>query len=97
MYTPSPIDTSDITLPKELSQLLEKLAENVHEAWAQGRIKDGWSYGEKRDDTNKKHPCLVPYNELPEDEKEYDRRTALETLKLVTALGYEIKKTPKDI
>lgn len=96
MYTPTPIDTTDISLPDELLSLREQIAKNVHEAWAKGRIDDGWSYGEKRDDANKKHPCLVPYDELPESEKEYDRRTAFETLKLVIALGYEIKRTEKD-
>ncbi|MCR5162371.1 MAG: hypothetical protein K6C06_11425, partial [Lachnospiraceae bacterium] len=37
-------------------------------------------------------PCLVPYDELPEREKDYDRMTAMETLKLIIKLGYEIKK-----
>ncbi|MBR5307530.1 MAG: Ryanodine receptor Ryr [Clostridia bacterium] len=96
MYTPTPIDTTDISLPEELLSLREQIAKNVHEAWAKGRIDDGWSYGEKRDDANKKHPCLVPYDELPESEKDYDRRTAFETLKLVIALGYEIKRTEKN-
>ena len=92
MYTPEPIDTSKITLPEELLELTEKIAENVHENWAVGRISEGWSYGEKRDDAQKKTPCLVPYGELSESEKEYDRRTALETLKLIVALGYKISK-----
>jgi ryanodine receptor 2 len=92
MYTPEPIDTSKITLHEELLELTEKIAENVHENWAKGRLEEGWSYGEKRDDAQKKTPCLVPYAELSENEKEYDRRTALETLKLIVALGYKISK-----
>lgn len=92
MYTPEPIDTSKITLHGELLELTEKIAENVHENWAKGRLEEGWSYGEKRDDAQKKTPCLVPYAELSENEKEYDRRTALETLKLIVALGYKISK-----
>ena len=92
MYTPEPIDTSKITLPEELLELTEKIAENVHENWAVGRISEGWSYGEKRDDAQKKTPCLVPYHKLSVSEKEYDRRTALETLKLIVALGYKISK-----
>jgi len=91
-YKPTPIDTSNINLPEELLALAEKLAENTHEVWAQGRIAEGWTYGEVRDDANKKHPCLVPYSYLPESEKEYDRRTSLETLKCVIKLGYKIKK-----
>ena len=92
MYIPKPIDTSDINLPADLLDLTEKIAENVHENWAAGRIAEGWTYGEKRDDTNKVTPCLVSYSELSESEKSYDRNTALETLKLIVALGYKIEK-----
>lgn len=89
-YVPKPIDTSDVILPENVLALAEKLAENTHEVWAQGRINDGWSYGEQRDDASKKHPCLIPYDELSESEKEYDRATAMETLKLIIKLGFEI-------
>ena len=92
MYIPKPIDTSNVTLPEELILLTEKIAENVHEVWSQNRINDGWKYGEVRDDAKKETPCLIPYDELPESEKEYDRNTALETIKLIIKLGYEIKK-----
>lgn len=90
-YTPSPIDTSDVTLPEDILSLAEKLAENTHEVWALGRVNDGWTYGEKRDDAAKKHPCLIPYDELPDSEKEYDRSTAMETLKLILKLGFKIE------
>lgn len=89
-YTPSPIDTSDIDLPAELNELVEKLAKNVHEVWAKSRIDEGWKYGAQRDDTKKQHPCLVAYEELPEIEKEYDRNTAIGTIKLIQKLGFEI-------
>ncbi len=92
MYKPTPLDTKNIAIPEELVELTEKIAENVHDIWAVGRIKEGWTYGEKRDDTKKETPCLVPYSELPESEKEYDRNTALETIKLIIKLGYDIKK-----
>ena len=92
MYTPHPIDTTKIILPDDLLELTEKIAENVHEVWSKGRIAEGWTYGEKRDDNKKETPCLVPYSELPENEKEYDRNTALETIKTILSLGYEIQK-----
>ncbi len=92
MYIPCPIDTNNIELPKELLELTEKIAENVHENWSRGRIADGWTFGEVRDDTLKTTPCLVPYNELSEKEKEYDRVTAIQTLKSIVALGYKIEK-----
>lgn len=92
MYNPKPLDTSNIELPEELLALTEKIAENVHDVWSLGRINEGWTYGEVRDDAKKQTPCLVPYDELTDSEKEYDRNTALETLKLIKALGYSIEK-----
>lgn len=92
MYEPKPADTSRVVIPEELLALAEKLAENVHENWAQARIAEGWTYGQVRDDEKKTTPCLVPYGELPEIEKEYDRVTALQTLKLIVALGFRIEK-----
>jgi hypothetical protein len=89
-YLPVPIDTSSVTLPESLDRLLERLAENTHDVWAAQRLSEGWTRGPSRDDVAKKHPCLVPYNQLPETEKEYDRRTAAETLKAILMLGYRI-------
>lgn len=91
-YTPKPIDTNGVELPEELSSLAEEIAKNVHEVWCQNRINEGWTYGDKRDDTNKKHPCLVSYEDLSESEKDYDRATSQETIKLILKLGFEIKK-----
>ena len=95
MYKPRPIDTSNIELPDDIVQLTEQLAENNHDLWTQQRIAEGWAHGPERDDTNKKHPDLVPYSDLPESEKEYDRRAAMETLKAILALGYRIELPPK--
>lgn len=92
MYIPKPTDTNDIKLSDDLLALTEKIAENAHEVWAAGRIAEGWTYGEKKDDTEKTTPCMVPYDRLPESEKEYDRNTVLETLKLIIKYGYKIIK-----
>ncbi|MBQ3285463.1 MAG: Ryanodine receptor Ryr [Ruminococcus sp.] len=92
MYNPKPIDTSSVELSSELTELTEKLAENVHDIWAQGRIKEGWTYGKERNDALKQTPCLVPYDELPESEKEYDRNTAVSTVKMILAMGFRIEK-----
>ena len=91
-YVPQPMDTSDIQLTEELNVLVEQMAKNVHEVWAQSRMVQGWTYGEERNDTLKQHPCLVPYEELPEVEKAYDRDTALGTLKLICKLGFKISR-----
>ena len=92
MYSPKPVDTTGISLSTDIVDLGERIAENVHDVWAESRIREGWSYGEQRDDATKKHPCLVPYSELSDSEKEYDRNTAMETLKLITKFGYKIVK-----
>ena len=91
-YIPNPVDTEQIQLPQELEYLVEEMAKNVHEVWSKTRIEQGWTYGEKRDDVLKQHPCLVPYEELPEEEKVYDRNSSVETLKLIMKLGFKISK-----
>jgi len=91
-YQPKPLDTAAVSLPADLVALTEYLAENAHEIWAAQRIADGWRYGDRRDDANKLHPCLIPYAALPDSEKQYDRNAAMETLKAILALGYRIER-----
>jgi hypothetical protein len=91
-YEPRPIDTSNVQLTDNILQLTELLARNAHDIWARQRLADGWRYGPRRDDTKKEHPSLVPYEELSESEKDYDRQAAMETLKGIIALGYRIEK-----
>jgi RyR domain len=90
-YIPHPVDTSKVSLA-ELRPLLEDLARNAHEIWAQKRMQDGWTYGAHRDDAKRTHPSLVPYEQLPESEKEYDRVMVNGVLKTILALGYRIEK-----
>ena len=92
MYTPKPIDTSDIVLTEDIMELSELISKNTHEVWSENRIKDGWTYGDHRDDEKKLHPCLVPYEELDDSEKQYDRDTSLQTLKMIIKLGYKITR-----
>ena len=91
-YTPQPIDTADVRLPEELELLVEQMSKNVHDVWSEARIQQGWTYGEQRNDELKTHPCLIPYEELPESEKEYDRNTSIGTLKLIMKLGFKISR-----
>ena len=92
-YRPAPIDTSGVELSEDVLKLAERLAEHVHDVWAAERLADGWRFGPRRDDAKKEHPSLVPYAELPESEKKYDRNTALQTLKAILALGYQLRRT----
>ena len=91
-YHPQPLDTAQVTIPPSLESLLEKLAVNVHDIWADQRLKDGWRFGPVRDDVKKEHPCLRPFHELPEAEQKYDRRVVRDTLRAMLAMGYRIEK-----
>ena len=91
-YEPKPLDVSTVRLPEEVRALGELLARNAHDLWAKERLANGWCWGPQRDDQQKHHPCLVPYEMLPESEKEYDRQAALGTLEAILALGYRIEK-----
>lgn len=92
MYRPDPVNTNDVILSEDLLVLTERIAQNVHDVWAVGRISEGWVLGDTKDPVKKTTPLLVPYDQLPESEKDYDRNTALETLKLIVKLGYSISK-----
>ena len=91
-YLPTPMDTSGVVLPESLMPLVEVMAKNVHEVWAKSRMDEGWTWGEQRNDELKQHPCLIDYNKLPDSEREYDRNTAVGTLKLIVSLGFDISK-----
>jgi ryanodine receptor 2 len=95
-YVPRPIDTDDVELEPALDRLLEQLAEHVHDLWAEARLGEGWTYGRRRDDVAKTHPGLVPYAELTDEEKAYDRRTAAGTLRAIVALGYRIDPSQRE-
>lgn len=92
-YVPSPRDTSAVCLPRELEPLTEQLAAHAHDLWAVRRFSDGWKWGPERNDELRTNPCLVPYDELPESEKRYDREMALGTLKAIVSLGYRVERT----
>ena len=90
-YKPEPIDTAGVELSADIVELTEILAKNAHDTWARQRMRDGWSYGPERNDARKEHPSLLPYEQLSESEKDYDRNAAIETLKAIIALGYRIE------
>ena len=91
-YQPAPIDTSGVTLTGDVLELTELLAKNAHDIWAQQRLAEGWRKGPRRDDVRKESPCLIPYDQLPESEKQYDRQAALGTIRAILALGYKIEQ-----
>jgi len=90
MWRPRPVDTTDVRLPDNVAGLVEQLAEHAHDTWAVARLAQGWSYGRRRSRWHKRHPCLVAYADLPESEKQLDRDMAVETIKLIMCLGFEV-------
>lgn len=97
-YLPKPIDTSAIKVDSRVLKLVELLAEHAHDTWAEQRIREGWVYGKERCDKSRRHPCLIPYANLPDNEKQYDRNAAVGTIKAILALGFRIERpeTPTD-
>lgn len=91
-YIPKPIDLSDVELTEDLNELREAIAENAHEIWAKSRQDEGWTYGPQRNDQMKQTPDMVPYSQLPDSEKLYDREMAMKTIKLLKKLGYDLIK-----
>lgn len=79
MYKPKPIV---VDLPADISALTERLSESCHDTWALAKIAEGLT----------DHPDLVPYSELSEATKDYDRKSAMGTLRAIYALGYRIEK-----
>lgn len=92
VYDPQPIDVNDADLSPELLELGEAIAENAHEIWALKRKSEGWNWGPERNDRLLQTPDMAPYSNLSEEEKDYDRQMAMQTLKLVQKLGYRIVK-----
>lgn len=92
-YEPKPIDMSDMKLDEELVELREAIAEHAHDVWAVKRLEEGWTYGEKLDREKMHHPDLVPYKQLPESEKDMDREMAVNTIKLLMKLGYDLVRS----
>ena len=92
MYNPIPLDTTTVLIPEDLNNLITMLASNTHDVWARARIDEGWKYGLIKSSEEKTTPCLVPYDELPESEKDYDIATVTETIKVILSLGYQITK-----
>ena len=91
-YIPHPADVYGIEMPAELEALAEQISKNVHEVWSQNRMSEGWTYGPERNDQKRITPCLVPYEELSEEAKAYDRETAFNTLRYIISLGFDITK-----
>lgn len=71
-------------------ELIEMIAEQIHIIWMEERINDGWTYGPNRDDVLRTTPCIVPYSQLPEEEKKYDRKTAETVIYALLGCGYRI-------
>ena len=83
----TPLDINRPVLPE---RLIEQVARDVHDQWVQERRRQGWTWGEHRDDDKKEHPGIVPYDMLTNDEKEVDRVTVRTVISSLLARGATI-------
>ena len=67
---------------------IETLAKEEHERYCKEKRSDGWTYGEVKDEKNKKNPNLVAYEKLPEDVKEYNRKEIMKIPEILTTAGF---------
>ena len=76
-------------LPPELWNLVELLAAEVHAEWVRLKRAEGWEFGAP-DPQAHRHPDLVPYDELSEKAKDFDRASVVATMQALVRLGYDI-------
>ena len=69
---------------------IERMAELEHDRWCRERVAAGWTYGPARNDERKTTPYLVPWDQLTEDVKDYDRNAVRALPELLTYAGFEI-------
>ncbi|XP_067629181.1 ryanodine receptor isoform X7 [Eurosta solidaginis] len=95
-YDPQPIDTIQVQLNNDLETLIQKFSEHYHDAWASRRLESGWSYGEIRSETDRKHPRLKPYNMISDYERGRYRDPVRECLKALLSIGWRIEQSDID-
>ncbi len=70
---------------------VEALARMEHERWKEELERAGWRHGPPpKDPVKKTHPCLVPYDQLPDGEKEKDRNTVREIPRFLAQVGFRV-------
>ncbi len=69
------------------------LAENEHKLWMQAELETGWIYAAQTDKEKKLKKCLVPWKDLPEEDREIDRDPVRGSSKILARAGYAIVKT----
>lgn len=93
-YNPQPLDVSSVNINPELMELIDLIAENAHDIWAMDKFKDGFRYAPADKDGKEKdgsfNHYLLPYEMLSKEDKEPDRKMALQTIRLVKRLGYRL-------
>ena len=93
MFDPQPYDLSSVTLPLAMQQIAEQVTHNNHEVWAEHQIEQGWIWGNSYDAEEKFHPCILPYHCLTASQRAANSIAAIDILKNILALEYQIDST----
>lgn len=75
---------------------LEQLAALEHKRYVDAKLEAGWRYGPERDEEEKLHPTLVPWNKLPEEEKDKDRDLVRGIPRILARAGYTVVKLHRE-
>jgi len=76
--------------------LLDLLARLEHDRWSREKIDAGWRYAPRREPQDRIHECLIPWDEMPDDLRQYDRQYVQNLPELLFKTGYAITSVYKD-
>ncbi|XP_075257500.1 ryanodine receptor 2-like isoform X3 [Convolutriloba macropyga] len=96
-YKPAPYDIAIVQLGPVMSKLVELLAENTHNIWAEAKIARSWTHGAQDSASMKRTPLLTEYKNLDPVARKGVRNSAVEAIKLIVVLGYRIEAPIVDV
>jgi hypothetical protein len=77
-------------VPEFTGAEVEQMAVLEHGRWNVERLREGWRYGKQRDDARRIHDCLVSWEDLPDDIRQYDREAVRTFPEILARAGLEI-------
>ncbi len=86
------LSADKIQLPEFVPDDVERMAEMEHGRWNVERFDSGWRYGEKKDEARKLSPYLVPWQQVPDSIKVYDREAVRTWPKILAQAGFQVSR-----